>query len=333
MTSSDPGVADDETDSIQDDLRQRTAAWLLDRLDQIAADTVALFPFSGSETLDVSYCSRIGNMLVRLLAFSVRDGRVDSHSGLVTDLHRVLLERGLSMERLFTFAYLTERTALDELALDEATGATAEPWPVVAQTVRRASFDLLGACTERVQLDPGALAMTDRLTTLYTRPVFEAVLAVEVIRAGRFGYPTSVIVFNVDRLSTINREHGYGVGDRVLARLGNLIRRYFRRHDWAARLSEDSIAVLLPRTGAEHASDLAERVRSTVEERLQSIDHRSDRPVPVTLSAGVVNLNIEAGVVVDPERFLAEAQAAVERAQQHGRNRVERVDSLSRPTV
>jgi hypothetical protein len=47
------------------------------------------------------------------------------------------------------------------------------------------------------------------------------------------------------------------------------------------------------------------------------------------LSAGVVNLNIEIGDVVDPERFLAEAQAAVERAQQHGRNCVERIDGLS----
>jgi diguanylate cyclase (GGDEF)-like protein len=333
MSSSDPAVADDDTGSIRNDLRQRTAARLLDSLEQIADDAVALFPFSGSEALDVGFCSRIGNLLVRLLAFSVRDGRVDSHSGLVADVQRVLGERGLPMERLFTFTYLTERAALDELALDEAVGATAEPWPVVAQMVRRASFDLLGACTEHAPLDAGALAMTDALTTLYTRPLFEAVLAKEVIRAGRFGYPTSVIVFNVDRLSTINREHGYGVGDSVLARLGNLIRRYFRQHDWVARLSEDSIAVLLPRTEAEHASDLAERVRSTVEKRLQSIDHRSDRPVPVTLSAGVVNLNIEIGDVVDPERFLAEAEAAVERAQRHGRNSVERVDSLSPSTA
>jgi len=306
---------------------------MLDSLDRIAADTVALFPFSGSETLDVGYCRRIGTLLVRLLAFAVRDGRVDSHRALVADLERMLAERGLSVERLFTFTYLTERSALDELALDDATGATAESWPVVAQMVRRASFDLLSACTERAHLEPGALAMTDSLTTLYTGPIFQAVLAKEVIRAGRFGYPTSVIVFTVDRLSAINREHGYGVGNSVLARIGNLIRRYFRQHDWVARLSEDSIAVLLPRTDAQHASDLAERVRSTVERRLQSIDHRSDRPVPVTLSVGVVNLNIEVGDVVDPERFLAAAQAAVDRAQQRGRNRVERVDGLSPSAV
>jgi diguanylate cyclase (GGDEF) domain len=112
--------------------------------------------------------------------------------------------------------------------------------------------------------------------------MLDAVLAKELERAGRFGDDVSVILFDVDRLSTINEEHGYGVGDRILERLGILIRQYFRQHDWVARHSEDSIAVLPTRAGAEHATDLAERVRATVEERLGFIDHRDERPVVVT---------------------------------------------------
>ena len=61
------------------------------------------------------------------------------------------------------------------------------------------------------------------------------------------GYAVSLILFDVDRLSEINQQHGYGVGDKVLERLGILIRQYFRQHDWVARHSEDSIAVLLSR--------------------------------------------------------------------------------------
>ena len=173
---------------------------------------------------------------------------------------------------------------------DDTIGATSEPWPLVAQLVRRASFDLLAAYTERAQLEPSDAAIIDKLTTLYTRPLFDAVLAKELERAGRFGYPISLILFDVDRLSAINQEHGYGVGDKILERLGILIRQYFRQHDWVARYSEDSIAVLLSRTDAEHASSLAERVRATVEERLGFTDHRSDRAVPVTLSAAVINV-------------------------------------------
>ena len=323
---SDSAYADEANGHIQDDLRQQTSSLLLERIDSVTADTVAIFPYSGAEALDTDYCRRLGLLLAQLLAFAVRDGRVDSRGGVVADLHRVMLERGLSMERLFTFAYLTERTALDELALDDTLGATSEPWPLVAQLVRRASFDLLAAYTERVRLEPTEAAVIDKLTTLHTRPLFDAVLAKEVERAGRYGYAISLILFDVDHLSRINQEHGYGVGDRILERLGILIRQYFRQYDWVARHSEDAIAVLLSRTDAVHASSLAERVRATVEERLGFTDHRSDRLVPVTLSAAVINVQALVGNVIDPERLLADADAAVGRAKQQGRNRVERVD-------
>jgi diguanylate cyclase (GGDEF)-like protein len=159
--------------------------------------------------------------------------------------------------------------------------------------------------------------------------MLEAVLAKELERAGRFGDAVSLILFDVDRLSAINRQHGYGVGDRILERLGILIRQYFRQHDWVARHSEDSIAVLLTRTDAEHVTELAERVRATVEERLGFTDHRNDQVVNVTLSAAVINLRVAIGDVIDPERVLADAEHAVDRAKQQGRNRVERVDGYS----
>jgi len=157
------------------------------------------------------------------------------------------------------------------------------------------------------------------------------VLAKELERAGRYGDAVSLILFDVDRLSTINEEHGHGVGDRILERVGILIRQYFRQQDWVARHSDDSFAVLLTRTDAEHVTELAERVRATVEERLGFTDHRTDRPVVVTLSAAVINLRIAIGDVIDPERLLADAEIAVDKAKQQGRNRVQRVDGYSGP--
>jgi diguanylate cyclase (GGDEF)-like protein len=314
---------------MQEDLREQVADVLIDRGEGITADTVAIFPYSGTEALDAEYCSRIGQLLAQLLAYAVRDGRLDPRGGVIAELHQEVTARALTMERLFTFAYLTERTALDELALSETIGATSEPWPVVAQLVRRASFDLLAAYAERMQLDPSQAGIIDKLTTLHTRPLFDAVLAKELERAGRFGYPVSLILFDVDRLSAINQQHGYGVGDKILERLGILIRQYFRQHDWVARHSEDSIVVMLSRTEPENASDLAERVRATVADRLGFTDHRTDRPVPVTLSAAVINVAVAVGDVMDAERLMADAETAVERAKQNGRNRVERVDGYS----
>ncbi len=196
--------------------------------------------------------------------------------------------------------------------------------------MRRASFDLLAAYTERAQLEPSGAAIVDRLTTLYTRPLIDAVLAKEAERAGRFGYQISLILFDVDRLSQLNKEHGYGVGDKVLERLGILIRQYFRQHDWVARHSEDSIAVLLTRTDADAAAGLAEQVRGTVEERLGFKDHRTDQHVTVTVTAAVVNVNVNVGEVIDSERLMADAEAALDRGKRAGRNRVVRVDGYSR---
>jgi diguanylate cyclase (GGDEF)-like protein len=314
---------------IQADLRQEVSEVILDRAGLLVWDTVAIFPFSGTEVLENEYCHRIGQLLVQLLALGVREGKVDARGGFVADLHRVALERSLPVERLFTFVYLLERTVLDELALSDKIGATSEPWPLAAQLVRRASFDLLAGYTERSQLDPSHTAITDKLTTLFTRPLFEAVLAKELERAARFNVPVSLILFDVDRLSSINKQHGYGVGDKVLERLGILMRTYFRQHDWVARYSEDSMAVLLTRTDGGHAAELAERVRATVEERLGFTDHRSERPVPVTVSAAVINIQIALGDAIDTERLMADAEMAVERAKKQGRNRVERVDNYS----
>jgi len=330
MDSNDPMFADEaDGGRAQDDLRQQVSAAVLEHAAVITWDTVAIFPFSGAELLEPEYCNRIGQVLLQLLALAVREGKVDERNELIADLHRVALDRRLPAERLFTFSYLMERTVLDELALSDTIGATSEAWPLVAQLVRRASFDLLAAYTERPQLEPSGAAITDRLTTLHTRVMFEAVLAKELERAGRFGSALSVILFDVDHLSDINKEHGYGVGDKILERLGITLRTYFRQHDWVARYSEDSIVVLLTQTEPDNAAGLAERVRRTVEERLELKDHRDDRTVTVTVSGAVINASIGVGDVIDPERLLADAEAAVERAKASGRNRIERVDAYS----
>jgi len=314
---------------LQEDLRQQISAAIVEQAELITSDTVAIFPYSGSEALDSGYSHQIGRLLTQLLAFSVRDGWLDARGGLVGDLHRMVLERSLSAERLFAFAYLIERTTLDELSLSETIGATSEPWPNVAQLVRRASFDMLAGYTERAQLEPAGAAMIDRLTTLYTREFFEEVLAKEVDRAGRYGLSISMILFDVDRLSTINKDYGYGVGDKVLERLGILLRTYFRQHDWVARHSEDSMVILLARTEVEQAVELAEHVRHTVEDRLWFTDHRTERHVPVTVSGAVVSVLAKVGDVLHPEWLVGIAEAAVDRAKQHGRNRVECVDGLT----
>lgn len=313
------------------DLRRHVANHLSDRRDVIVADTVATFPLSsGSRRLDADYCVRLGNLVTRLLCDAVIAGRLDSRGAGISELASVVAEREVSPEQLFMFVHIAMGTAIDELSLDQRVGATTEPWPQAAQIVRRASFDLLAAWTTRSVHMPLRSSIEDSLTTLHTRPVLDAVLPKECCRAERFEHWLSMMLIDVDDLSGINRTHGYGVGDRILERMGILLRAYFRQHDWVVRYAEDTIAVLLPETTPADALTLADRTRTMVEDRLTFRDYRTDQRAAVTVSVAVTSARALEGEPIDHERFVYEAEAALVRAKGAGRNRVEQVELLPR---
>lgn len=306
-------------------LRWQTADLVLDRSDVIIADTVAVFPFSSPQRLETDYCLKLGSTFVRLVADAIRAGALDARSGSVFDLITVAAQRALTPEQIFTFAYLFLSTAIDEISLDPQLGATTEPYPQVTQYVRRGVFDVLAAWASRSIDSPSVAAITDTLTTLHSRPVLEVAIFKECHRAERFEHWMSMILLDVDNLSEINRTHGYGVGDRVLERMGILLRTYFRQHDWVARYTEDSIAVLLPETSPEDALTLAERTRMMVHDRLTFRDYRTEQRASVTVSLAVASARALEGEPIDSERFLREVEAALERAKTTGRNRVEQI--------
>src|SRR5882672_8825917 len=95
MESSETTFRDEDAGKVQEDLRQQIAATLIEQADIITADTVAIFPYSGSEELDTEYCHRIGQLLAQLLASAIRDGRLDARAALVSDLYSVIVERSL----------------------------------------------------------------------------------------------------------------------------------------------------------------------------------------------------------------------------------------------
>ncbi len=313
------------------DLRRHVANHLADRRDVIVADTVATFPLSsGSRRLDADYCVRLGNLVGRLLCDAVTEGRLDARGPGISELASVVAEREVSPEQLFMFVHIAMGTAIDELSLDPRVGANTEPWPQAAQIIRRAAFDLLAAWTTRSVHMPLKSSIEDSLTTLHTRPVLDAVLPKECCRAERFEHWLSMMLIDVDDLSGINRAHGYGVGDRILERMGILLRAYFRQHDWVVRYAEDTVAVLLPETTPADAMTLADRTRVMVEDRLTFRDYRTDQRAAVTVSVAVTSARALEGEPIDHERFILEAEAALVRAKGGGRNRVEQVELLPR---
>ena len=323
-TSADTKYVEDYTE-----LRAHIARLLGQRSVSIVHDAVAVLPFAGLEAAHADAHRALAEGVLQLLAFAARDGGVHAHRELLGELCQAAENARLGIAQLFRIVYVVERGALDELASDESFGATSEPWMVVAQIVRRSSFDLLAGAAERTEARQCDRALIDPLTTVYTKAVLVAALDKEIQRSERFGHPLALMLIDVDRLAAINRDQGYGSGDRVLERLGILLRKYFREQDWVARLADDTFAVLMPETQPAHAELLAERLRATVEARMALHDHRNEQQVPVTVSVAVaiaasVDAHLRAEDLVD------EARLAMQRAKAAGGNRIETVPIAAR---
>lgn len=118
---------------------------------------------------------------------------------------------------------------------------------------------------------------------------------------------------DIDHFKRVNDEHGHGVGDKVLARLGVLLKLQTRPTDIVARFGGEEFIVLMPHTTFAQAIKRAEEIRSAFAEELIA-------PLTnfVTLSCGVTELVPgEEG-----ESFLSRVDTALYRAKEGGRNRV-----------
>lgn len=304
-------------------LRQQIVRLLERRHDIIVKDTMAVLPFAGIDSLEPADTVTLCELSLAVLLEALRHQPVDPRAEAVTALRSFAAERALGIRGLFDLTYVLERAALDEAALDDTLGATSDEWPGVTQSVRHASFAALAALTERVAQESSA-STVDALTTVHARGVLHVALDKELRRSERSGQPVGVMLVNVDRLAHLNAELGYGFGDRVLERLGIVLRSYFREHDWVGREQEDTFLIVLPDTAPAHASALGEQIRAMVEERLVLHDHRSDREVPVTVSVAVLGAEaVDAATTTDA--LLEQAGHALALAKNAGRNRVETV--------
>ena len=272
------------------DVRSRTSALIRERQEALDGRHRVADRRARNQPSNRATSPGAPKLLLRLFAASVDAGSLDTESAAMRDLARYCPP--LTTRQLLDAVHDAERVILDEVALDDRLGATSEPWAVVAHAIRRATLEILGAHAMQMAGREVPIDVRDSLTTLIASPVFELALAQEIERALRHQHALALLLFDIDDLSQINREHGWGVGDRLLERTGILARRYFRTHDWVARYGDDAIAVLLPETNIDQAALLAARFREMVQHRLVLQDHKTDMTKIVTVSAAAVGTDL-----------------------------------------
>lgn len=160
------------------------------------------------------------------------------------------------------------------------------------------------------------LAHTDGLTQLNNRRQFEF-MADKKIRARRSFHSMCLLMFDVDFFKRINDNYGHDIGDEVLKKIADIARKEMRRGDILARFGGEEFVALLPESTLEDAMMIAGRLRKNIESHPVMINNTK---IHFTISIGVSRLNPDAA---DLHALIKEADIALYRAKQNGRNQVE----------
>lgn len=159
--------------------------------------------------------------------------------------------------------------------------------------------------------------MSDRLTGLANRKMFESRVAHAQLRARRHQFWVSVLTIDVDELATVNNTMGRECGDQLLRDIAKRLGSLARIEDTVARLSSDEFAILLEQidspTGAARA---ARRILDEFQKPL-TIDGRA---VVTSLSIGI---SVDRGGANPSESLMREAGIALGRAKARGKGRFE----------
>ena len=179
------------------------------------------------------------------------------------------------------------------------------------------AFILLAMAKERTEHRHKTAALVDPLTGIGNRRAFLADGEAQLKRQAANPRPTAVMLLDLDNFKSINDRFGHAIGDRVLQLFAEVGNGCVRRMDLFGRLGGEEFAALLVDTTRDRALAVAEQIRSSFEAATIEVD---GKPVVATVSIGVVISN---DAVLDLSALLAQADHALYRAKDNGRNRIE----------
>jgi diguanylate cyclase (GGDEF)-like protein len=151
-------------------------------------------------------------------------------------------------------------------------------------------------------------SITDSLSSLFNSQHFFRTLEAEIDRSRRKGHGLSAMLVDIDYFHRYNQTHGLRVGDRVLRRIGEIVRSSTRKYDTGFRFGNDDFALILPETDRMESRIIGERLRETFESLYGG---------ELALSIGVATLDEND----DVDRLLRKAELAMEEARRGGGNR------------
>ena len=156
----------------------------------------------------------------------------------------------------------------------------------------------------------------DTLTALLTRSAFEMQVRA-VIGARHENAADCVLYIDADRMHVVNDNFGMHIGDELIGKIAEVLRKKARPGALAARIAGDRFAVYLPDCKLEFAQQIADMLRRQCFELTHT---RGDGTVQVSVSIGVAELPETQNSLA---HGMANAELACKAAKDRGRDRVE----------
>jgi diguanylate cyclase (GGDEF)-like protein len=155
---------------------------------------------------------------------------------------------------------------------------------------------------------------TDGLTNLWNHAYFQEKLAEEVQRAQANHTSLSLTMIDIDDFKKLNDSLGHQTGDVILREIAYILNSHSRNTDYVCRYGGEEFAIILPQTSPQHGHDIAERLRSHIEQ----FSFCNDRKLRLTVSIGIAH-SPEHGT--SKEGLIAQADKAMYIAKFSGKNR------------
>lgn len=218
----------------------------------------------------------------------------------------------------FIFARFIHFVRQGSEGIDLAQGASLPPLlilePIVCLVIM--AFATLMLVGETITSELRTLAEVDPLTSTFNRRSFLTLFDKAISSANRRESALSVLLIDLDHFKQINDSFGHRSGDEVLCHFVSIAGACLRNEDVLGRIGGEEFAAFLPNAGIENARLIAERLRANVAAHPLPGLHG---PIPLTISVGLAQC--QPGEAL--ESALHRADAAMYRAKEMGRNRIE----------
>jgi diguanylate cyclase (GGDEF)-like protein len=173
---------------------------------------------------------------------------------------------------------------------------------------------------KRIEAELQTQSGQDWLTGLANRRRFDEMFRQEWNRARRDETSLGVLMLDIDYFKQFNDTYGHQAGDSCLQQVAKAIGEVVSRPgDFPARYGGEEFVVVLPKTEAAGAVNVAEKMRAQVE--ALRIPHANSR------ASDRVTISVGAAAMIPPEKgepatLIAAADQALYQAKREGRNRV-----------